>query len=100
MNLTFLTPCADHHPGPHATCGVIGEQAAGCRAFIIRMRADHEQRYAWLMTALGAARCFHILSSLSCPFRHVRSCRHDSMVAYPAPRIPSLPTLNPRTPVL
>jgi hypothetical protein len=52
MDLTFLAPCADHDPGLHATPGVIGEQTASRRAFIIRVRSDHEQHHARLTAAI------------------------------------------------
>src|SRR5712692_7911395 len=67
MDLAFLAPRADHDPGLHATRVVIGEQAAGCRTFIIRVRADHEQHHARLTTALGDARRLHVPSSLCVP---------------------------------
>src|SRR4029453_7713274 len=67
MDLAFLTPRADHHPSPHATRMVIGQQTASRRTFIIRVWAQHEQRYTRLTTAIRAARDLHIPSSLRVP---------------------------------
>src|SRR5712692_11309009 len=81
MDLAFLAPRADHDPGLHATRVVIGEQAAGCRTFIIRVRADHEQHHARLTTALGDVKGLHIPSSLCVPAATGRPA--TAMAAWP-----------------
>src|SRR6266581_319174 len=67
MDLAFLAPRADHDSSPHATRMVIGEQAAGRRAFIIGVRTDHKQPHVRLTTTIGDARSLHVPSSLGVP---------------------------------
>src|SRR5712691_3073994 len=85
MDLAFLAPRADHDPSLHAPRVVIGEQAAGCRAFIIRVRADHEQPHARLTTAIGDARGLHVPSSLGVPA--ATGCPATAMAAPTVPHI-------------
>ena len=53
VNLALFPTGAHHHPGAHTTLVVIGEHAAGRRAFIIRVRTDHE--YGHALTSGGIA---------------------------------------------